>query len=76
MSQKGLFGLTIHSSPVKAVLEAISKRAATLFFVTPYEWAHVKGVPGAIFDSAASQFSLTVYESTGAVVLDESIRHM
>jgi hypothetical protein len=26
----------------------------------------VKGVSGAIFDSAASQFSFTVYESTGA----------
>jgi len=33
----------------------------------------LKGVSGAIFDSAASQFSLTVYESTGA---DESIRHV
>jgi len=33
----------------------------------------VNGVSGAIFDSAASQFSLTVYESTGA---DESIRHV
>jgi hypothetical protein len=33
----------------------------------------LKGVSGAIFVSAASQFSLTVYESTGA---DESIRHV
>jgi hypothetical protein len=33
----------------------------------------MKGVSGAIFDSAASQFSLTVYESTGA---DESTRHV
>jgi len=31
---------------------------------------------GAIFDSAACQFSLTVYESTGAVRADESIRHL
>jgi hypothetical protein len=36
-------------------------------------WAPVKGVSGAIFDSTASQFSLTVYESTRA---DESIRHV
>jgi acyl-coenzyme A thioesterase PaaI-like protein len=36
----------------------------------------VKGVSAAICDSAASQFSLTVYESTGAVGLDESIRHL
>jgi hypothetical protein len=33
----------------------------------------VKAVSGAISEWAASQFSLTVYESTGA---DESIRHM
>jgi hypothetical protein len=33
----------------------------------------VKGVSRAIFESAASQFSLAVYESTGA---DEFIRHM
>jgi hypothetical protein len=36
----------------------------------------VKGVSEAIFDSAASQFSLIVYESTGAVGRDESIRHL
>jgi hypothetical protein len=36
----------------------------------------VKGVSGAIFDWAASQFSLTVYESTGALGADESIRHL
>jgi hypothetical protein len=30
----------------------------------------------AIFDSAASQFSLTVYESPGAVSAAESIRHL
>jgi hypothetical protein len=36
----------------------------------------VKGVSGAIFDSAARQFSLTVYESTGAMGLDESIRNL
>jgi hypothetical protein len=29
-----------------------------------------------IFDWATSQFSLTVYESTGAVRADESIRHL
>jgi hypothetical protein len=34
---------------------------------------HVKAVSGVIFEWAASQFSLIVYESTGA---DESIRHM
>jgi hypothetical protein len=33
----------------------------------------VKVVSGAISEWAASQFSLTVYESTGA---DESIRHV
>jgi len=36
----------------------------------------VKAVSGAISEWAASQFSLTVYESTGAVGDDESIRHM
>jgi hypothetical protein len=36
----------------------------------------VKGVSGAIFDSAASQFSLTVYKSIGAEGHDESIRHL
>jgi hypothetical protein len=30
-------GRGIHSSPVKAVSGVISKRAATQFFVTPYE---------------------------------------
>jgi len=51
MSQKGLCGRRIHSSPLK-------------------------GVSGAIFEWAPSQFSLTVYESTKAVGADESIRHM
>jgi hypothetical protein len=36
----------------------------------------VKGVSGAIFDSATNQFSFTIYESTGAVGADDSIRHM
>jgi hypothetical protein len=36
----------------------------------------VQGVSGAIFEWAASHFSLTVYESTGAVGADESIRHI
>jgi hypothetical protein len=36
----------------------------------------VKAVSGAISESAASLFSLAVYESTGAVGADESIRHM
>jgi len=36
----------------------------------------VKAVSGAIFDSAASQFSLTVYESQRAVWAAESIRHL
>jgi hypothetical protein len=47
MSEQGLCGLTIHSSPVKAVSGAI------------YEWE-------------ATLFSLTVYESTGAVWDGES----
>jgi len=33
----------------------------------------VKEVSGGIFDSAASQFSMTVYESTGAVNTQEKI---
>jgi hypothetical protein len=33
----------------------------------------MKAVSGAIYEWAASQFSLTVYDSTGA---DESIRHV
>jgi len=36
----------------------------------------MKAVSGAIFERAASQFSLTIYESTGAVWPDESIRHL
>jgi len=36
----------------------------------------VKGVSGAFFDLAVSQFPLTIYESTKAVGADESIRHM
>jgi hypothetical protein len=36
----------------------------------------VQEVSGAISEWEASQFSLTVYESTGAVGDDESIRHM
>jgi hypothetical protein len=36
----------------------------------------VKAVSGAISEWAMSQFSLTVYESTGAVGAYESIRHM
>jgi hypothetical protein len=36
----------------------------------------VKVVSGAISEWAASQFSLTIYESTGAVGADESIRHL
>jgi hypothetical protein len=38
---RGCGGSRIHSSPVKSVSGAISKRAATQFFVTPYEskWA-------------------------------------
>jgi len=36
----------------------------------------VKAVSGAISEWEASQFSLTVYESTGAVGAYESIRHM
>jgi hypothetical protein len=36
----------------------------------------VKAVSGAISEWAANQFSLTVYESTGAVWADESIHHL
>jgi len=36
----------------------------------------VKGVSRATSEWAATQFSLTHYESTGAVWVDESIRHM
>jgi hypothetical protein len=36
----------------------------------------VKGVPGAISEWTASQFSFTIYESTGAVGADEFIRHL
>jgi hypothetical protein len=36
----------------------------------------VKAVSGAISERAASQFSLAVYESTGAVGADECIRLM
>jgi hypothetical protein len=36
----------------------------------------MKAVPGAISEWAATQFSLTVYESTGAAWADESIRNL
>jgi hypothetical protein len=36
----------------------------------------VQGVSWAIYEWAASQFSLTVYESTGVVGADESVPHM
>jgi hypothetical protein len=36
----------------------------------------MKAVSGAISDWAATQFSLTVYESTGAVCTDESMGHL
>jgi hypothetical protein len=36
----------------------------------------VKAVSGAISEWATSEFSLTVYESKGAVWVDESIRHL
>jgi hypothetical protein len=42
-------------------------------------WIHLpplKAVSGAISEWAASHFSLTVYESTGAVVAGESIHHL
>jgi len=36
----------------------------------------VKGVSGALFDAAATQFSLSAYEATWAVWADESVRHL
>jgi len=36
----------------------------------------VKAVSGAISEWSATQFSLTVHESIGAVWADESIRHV
>jgi len=36
----------------------------------------LKAVSGAISEWAATQFSLTVYESTGAGWADETIRHL
>jgi len=36
----------------------------------------MKAVLGAIFELAATQFSLAVYEYTGAVWVDESIGHL
>jgi len=36
----------------------------------------VKEVLGALSEGAATRFSSTVYESTGAVRADESIRHL
>jgi len=35
-----------------------------------------KAVLGSISEWATSQFSFTIYESTGAVGADESVRHM
>jgi len=36
----------------------------------------VKEVSGAISEWGATRFSLSVYESTGAVRVDKSIRHL
>jgi hypothetical protein len=36
----------------------------------------MKEISGAIFEWAATRFSLTGYESTGTVGADESIRHL
>jgi hypothetical protein len=44
--------------------------------VLPNPFATCEGVSGAVSERAASQFSLAVYESTGAVGADESIRLM
>jgi hypothetical protein len=45
-------------------------------FGMPNPFAPVKAVSGAISEWVASQFSLIVYESTGAVCADESIQHL
>jgi hypothetical protein len=39
-------------------------------------FSQVKIVSRATSEGAATRFSLTVYESTGAVWADESIRHL
>jgi hypothetical protein len=45
-------------------------------FGLPNPFATCESSFGAISEWAASQFSLTVYQSTGAVGAEESIRHM
>jgi hypothetical protein len=45
-------------------------------FGLPNPFATCESSFGGISEWEASQFSLTVYESTGAVGADESVRHM
>jgi hypothetical protein len=87
MSQKGLWGLTNSFVTCEKRFEGCFWVGSNLVFLdclwvtrgclgSRIHWPPVKAVSGAISEWEASQFSLTVYESTGAVGADESIRHM
>jgi len=87
ISQQGLWGLTNPFIKCENSFEGYFWVGSNSVFLE-YLWVTrgclgcqihsppVKAVSGAISEWAASQFSLTVYESTGAVWEDESIRHL
>jgi hypothetical protein len=87
MSQQGLWGLTNPFGTCEKSFEG-SFWVVSDFVFLDCLWVirgclgcriqspPVKAVSGAISEWAASQFSFTVYESTGAVGAEESIRHM
>ena len=87
MSRKGLCGLTNPFINCESCLRGSFIVSSDSVFLD-YLWVHrgsvgwrihsspVKAVSGALSEWAAIQFSLTVYESTGAVWADESIRHL
>jgi hypothetical protein len=87
MSQQGLWGLTNLFLTCEKSFEGCFWVGTDSVFLD-YLWVTrgclgcripsppVKAVSGAISKWAPSQFSFTVYESTGAVGADESIRHM
>jgi len=87
MSQQGLFGLTNPFVTCESTFEGYIWVGSDSVF-RDCLWVQrgcvgwqirsspVEAVSGAIYEWAAIQFSLTVYESTGAVWADESIRHL
>jgi len=87
MSQQGLWGLTNPFVTCEKSLEGYFWVGSDSVFLDclgvtrgclgcRFHSPPLKTVSAAISEWAASQFSLTVYESTGAVWSDESIHHL